>query len=753
MKGQMMTKYKLNHRDFKFFIIPFFVLFIFFGIVTYLNVKSHINEILKITETTTTNTAKTYASTLLNSKEASTIVTSLLDDKLLTASKAVLLLGDSINNYSLEELAKRFDVDQISLYNAQGAIINSSDEQYLGWQAYEGHPVYKFIKSYKATLVEEIRQDTVNKQYYKFAYVKSVDNTFVQLGVLADNIRKFISRFDLQKGVEDIIENENIDRVFLIDYNFKIVASSVSEYVGTIIEDDTIKKHLLKGEAEARKSNMYGEAVFHACAPIFYNEEWLGVLVIIWKSDLIKLEIEEIIATGVLELLLILLVIGSILFFAYKKNQSNIKIAYYDTLTGLPNAAYLDEYLKDKIKKCKDEKIAVFLLNCTNFKTVNTTHGYKYGDIILKQIADNVKSKIPANNMFFRFNADRFVLVVDYQNHEKLLKLANSLIDIFKNPFDGGKKQEYVNAQIAIIEVMNHNITVDKILQDATMALNVLNSKPDKNVIFFDYNMEVDIRRKDLIESTLRAIISGKDKNSFYLEFQPMLDANTKKIVEFEALARMNIASLGFISPLEFIEIAEKRLLIYELGNHIINEACNFINVLRSNGYESLTVAVNLSVIQLLRDEFIDDVSMLIKKSGIESSMLEFEITESILLDNFELINDKLDNIKKLGVSIALDDFGTGFSSFARLRELNVDTVKIDQYFISKISELDNKELLTADIISMSHKLGLNVVAEGVENEEQMNYLIQHKCDILQGYLISKPLRCEKALDFLSNYY
>lgn len=171
--------------------------------------------------------------------------------------------------------------------------------------------------------------------------------------------------------------------------------------------------------------------------------------------------------------------------------------------------------------------------------------------------------------------------------------------------------------------------------------------------------------------------------------------------------------------------------------------------MLKNEGHK-LTVAVNLSMIQLLRNEFIHDIQLIIDESGVDPTMLEFEITESIFLDNFEIINKKFMEIKQLGVTISLDDFGTGFSSFARLRDMEVDTIKIDQYFISKISALDDSDLLTADIISMSHKLGLKVVAEGVEKIEQRDYLQEHKCDILQGYFISKPLNQVKALEFIS---
>ena len=186
-----MVKNKLNRADIKFFIIPFLVLVIVFGIITYSNIKMRINEILKVTEESTISIADTYATTLLNSKEASEIVEKLLDEKIVVASKAVLLLDDVGNNLSLTDLAEQLQVDQISLYNAQGEIIYSDTKEYVGWQAYEGHPVYDFIQSKQDTLVENIRQDTVNRKYYKFGYVKRNDNTFIQIGVLADNIHSF----------------------------------------------------------------------------------------------------------------------------------------------------------------------------------------------------------------------------------------------------------------------------------------------------------------------------------------------------------------------------------------------------------------------------------------------------------------------------------------------------------------------------------------------------------------------------------
>lgn len=187
------------------------------------------------------------------------------------------------------------------------------------------------------------------------------------------------------------------------------------------------------------------------------------------------------------------------------------------------------------------------------------------------------------------------------------------------------------------------------------------------------------------------------------------------------------------------------------MGKLILQKACRFLSKIYDLGFDDIKISVNISVIQLLRDEFVKDLIEIIESSGIDKKSLILEITESIIMENFDLINKKLEKIRRTGILISLDDFGTGFSSLSRLRELNIDYVKIDKYFIDNIREGNDDTLITADIISMSHKVGLKVVAEGVEREDQKKYLERNQCDILQGYLISKPLNEDKAIDFLKN--
>lgn len=743
-----MRKDKLKSLDIKYFLTPFFLLALVFFMSTFLILKYHIGKRYQDFEDEALNIANSYSYNLINSKESYEIILNLLNEKLMVASQAIMLIEDNKNSETLSAIADRFSIDEIHLYNKEGEIIYSKGNKYVGWKAYEGHPVYDFMISDKELLVEEVRKDTESGVYYKYAYVKDSDGTFVQIGVMADNIQRFLEKYEIQQIINRIASRSNAMNVSFIDNNFEVIASNFSNYVGLIIEDESARKNILSLEPQTKKTVFDNHDVFQVCVPIFYGEERIGTLSVAWSTDESDAKIMEIIFTGLSIFFAVISISGIILYYAYRKNKSHLKIAYYDKLTNLPNSEYLIEYLEDEIKELENKRKAILLLNCTNFKTLNMTYGFNYGNEILKQISNNIKSILGPDDMFFRFNSDRFILVVgSYDSRNYLEELANKIIDIFKNPFTGSTELQYVNAEVGIVEIKKANTTADKLLQHATLSLSFINNN-NNNICFYEERMENIARREDRIEKALRAIIKD-DSSNMYLYFQPKLNVKNQKIKGFEALARLNIQELGNISPVEFIDIAEKRLLIYDIGNLILHRVCNFIKKLNDSGFGDISVAVNISGIQLLRGEFVQDITKIIESSGIDIKSLEFEITESVLLNNFDLINEKLEQIKRMGISVSLDDFGTGFSSLARFRELNVNSVKIDKHFISKIISKYDENLITADIISMSHRIGLTVVAEGVEEEAQKQYLEKHDCDIIQGYLFSKPLSELDAIEFL----
>ena len=734
----------------RYFFIPFIALFILFFGLTYMTIKKQINEHYTKFEKEAISIAEGYSFALLYSHDAQEIIMKQLEEKLTIAIQGVLLIEDKNDNLALSRIADRFQIDEIHLYNKEGEIIYSKGNKYVGWKVYKGHPIYDFMISNDELLVEDIRKDSESDNYYKYAYIKNHDGSFIQIGILADNISKFLTRFEFRDLVNHLFSRSDVINVLFINNDFVITASGLPQYEGEVIDTKEVREQISKGNVYTIRTEIENQSVFQVYVPIFHDEEIHGTLSVVWLTNTLDSEVRATLYEGIIQFIIVIVVVGVILYYAYRKDKANIRIAYYDKLTGLPNNEYLEAYLGNEIKNRSHPK-AIFLLNCMNFKMLNMTYGFSYGDEILIQIANKVMAIIDSKDRLFRFGADRFVLVVeDYQGKDELRDLGKRIISQFKDPFSGSIEHQYVNVEISVVEIKKSHTTVDKILQDATLALGHIDKNLSEHICFYEDIMEGTVIRQDKIEKALRAIIKNDDRDSLYIHFQPKWDIKNKRIMGFEALARLHVEGLGNVSPIEFIDIAEKRLLIYDLGNQILERACEFIKRLNGLGFSGINISVNVSGIQLLRDEFLEDVTKIIDFSGIDKRSLEFEITESVLFENFDLINEKLNKIKNSGISISLDDFGTGFSSLGRLHQLNIDIVKIDRYFINQITQERGEDLIVADIISMSHKFGLTVVAEGVETEEQKKYLEYHDCDILQGYLISKPLNEGDAISFLS---
>ena len=742
-----MRKDKLKSIDIRYFLIPFIILvLLFFGITQY-TINKYVNNSYENFEESSIDIANSYSRTLLTSQEAHNIVTELLDEKLMIASQAAKLIQGFETTEELAELAERFFIDEIYLYNPEGEIIHSNTNKYIGWKAYP-HPVHDFMISDEPILVEDIRRDTESDTYYKYAYYQVADGSFVQIGVLAEDVQEFLGEFELKKIIDRISNREDIMYISFVDDNNEMIVSNNSQYTEEITEEITIHQQNFGSEQYSVRTVLDGHDVFQVCMPVLSEDKSLGTLTVAWRTDEIDGEIKDIIFNNFLQLA----IVGAIMYYAYRKNKSNLRLAYYDKLTGLPNSEYLNEYLESEVKDADKHKKAIMLLNCTNFNILNMPHGYLYGEKIHVKIAEKIKNILEPDEELFRPSTDRFIIVIgNYKRKEDLQALAQKIINIFDKPFLVNGDPQFVSAEIGIVEIKNQDMPIDSLLRDATLALSHINSSSNDAIYFYEDEMKDIVRRADKIEKVLRDIIQGKNPEMFYLQFQPKWDIKQDKIIGFEALARLNIPIMGLIPPAEFIDIAEKILLIYDLGKQILQRACKFSKNLHGSGYENINLSVNISGLQLLRDEFIPDIKQFIQSSCADIKSLEFEITESVLLSNYEMINEKLKDIREIGIAVSLDDFGTGFSSLARLRELNIDVVKLDRFFISKIKNEDEENLITSDIISMAHKIGLTVIAEGVEEEEQRRYLEKHDCDIIQGYLVSKPLVEVDALEFLKN--
>jgi EAL domain-containing protein (putative c-di-GMP-specific phosphodiesterase class I) len=269
---------------------------------------------------------------------------------------------------------------------------------------------------------------------------------------------------------------------------------------------------------------------------------------------------------------------------------------------------------------------------------------------------------------------------------------------------------------------------------------------------FYDNELQKQLDREKYIGQELNRSIN-EDGDNLYLMYQPVVNLDTNKIHGFEALARFTTSNEEPISPNEFIPIAEKTKLINPLGKIIIQQALAFSKRLTSEGYNDITVSVNISIIQLLRHDFVSSLFEMIQEAGVDPHLIGIELTETVFVHNFDVVNRILDVIQQAGLQVAIDDFGKGYSSLARECDLNIKYLKIDKFFIDKLMHIDPESAITSDIISMAHKLGHCVIAEGVEHESQRQFLINHHCDKMQGFLFSRPVLPDKALALLKKHH
>ena len=429
-----------------------------------------------------------------------------------------------------------------------------------------------------------------------------------------------------------------------------------------------------------------------------------------------------------------------------EKEKRIQRLAYYDSLTGLANRTYIESLFNNSIGH-KKGKAALIYMDLDNFKFVNDTFGHSIGDELLVQVAENIKATIEESHIASRLGGDEFIIFIDdYENISEVELFAGKLLKALESGFPLGNASLNISASIGIALYPDNGSNFGELFKCADTAMYAAKEAGKRNHAFFNQDMNDSIVKKMTIENSMRKAI---EKGEFTLYYQPQYEIRTEKVRGFEALIRWNSSEHEFISPIDFIGIAESSGLIVPLGEWVLREACDFIQHIRNLGYADISISVNVSVIQLMQEDFVPMVERVLIEKRLVPSCLELEITESVLIEDIDFNLKKIKELRKIGVKVSLDDFGTGYSSLTYLRELPINILKIDKSFIDNILSTDGKSGLAGSIISLAHDLGLEVVAEGVEKEEQLSYLKWYNCDMAQGYLFSKPVPKEKAIELI----
>jgi len=444
---------------------------------------------------------------------------------------------------------------------------------------------------------------------------------------------------------------------------------------------------------------------------------------------------------------------GIILDISDRKEMEN-RLRYineHDNWTGLYNRDYLEVLLNKHIKKNDGLKRAVISINLSTVQLLTANYGFHYTQNLIKKAAETLSQCCSDNRLLFQTYENRFVFyLIDYKNRNELVDFSEAIAESLESLF----VTDRIGGGIGILEIDpdDNEIDVDLLLRRLLIASerSISVFEKDFDVCFYNEELEAAINREADIRKALVGIALEDTVDELFLQYQPIIDLKTDSVGGFEALARLRTEKLGLVSPVEFIPIAEKTKLILPIGEKVIINSFHFLHKLEELGYNTISVSINISAIQLLKPGFASRLFELISEMQVNPKNIGIEITESVFASDYENINNTIEKLRDTGIHIAIDDFGTGYSSLAREKELEVDCLKIDKYFVDKLLDADLNKAITSDIVSMAHKLGHCVIAEGVEYESQLQYLKEHNCDRIQGYLISKPLDEEDAIMFLN---
>lgn len=445
-------------------------------------------------------------------------------------------------------------------------------------------------------------------------------------------------------------------------------------------------------------------------------------------------------------------VVGEVITFKdisqRKQLEEKIKYyAYFDSLTDLPNRVLLVDRVTQGLKYAKlhREKAAILYLDLDRFKLVNDSLGHSYGDLLLKDVAHRLTTCVPEDATVSRQGGDEFTIYLpNIQEDNDILKVIKCIDAAFSNSFQLLEHEVYIKTSIGISLFPENGDTTEILIKNADTAMYKSKEKPGTSFHFF--SEEMDMRSYDSIKLE-NDLYKAIEKNELFIHYQPQINYETNQITGAEALLRWNHPEHGLITPDQFIPLAEETGLIVPIGEWVLRNACIQLKEWHQQGFNLPSVSVNLSVVQFEQNDLFATVEAILNETGLAPEYLELELTENLIVKNTELTLQTMKQLKSLGIKIAIDDFGTGYSSLGYLKNLPISKLKIDKSFVDEM--LLDDAAITNTIITLARNLHLEVIAEGVETQEQADYLLERNCLLMQGYYFSKPI---EALEIFKKY-
>ena len=421
------------------------------------------------------------------------------------------------------------------------------------------------------------------------------------------------------------------------------------------------------------------------------------------------------------------------------------KLAYHDGLTRLPNRYLFNEYVNQALERARqtEQMLAVLFVDLDGLKKINDSMGHYFGDMLIKSAARRLQKCVRSVDFVSRFGGDEFVIIMEDVQPNAAAHMANKIIHEFSDPFFINEQEVFSTSSIGISVFPSDGLERDTLLKNADTAMYLAKDLGKNNFQFYTSTLSEIIARKTSLENGLRKALMN---NEFTVYYQPQVDLRTNKVIAMEALLRWRHPEYGFVSPAEFIPIAEDSGLITSIGKWVLKTACLQNKIWQKNGFPTMRIAVNVSARQFQSGNFVESVTEVLHETDLNPKYLDLEITESVMWDTKEALNIVTD-LKRLGVQLSIDDFGTGYSSLSVLKQLPIDHLKIDKSFLDTMLINKKDEALIKAIIEMAHKLTITIIAEGIEEESQLSFLKQNNCHVGQGYYFSRPKPAEEVIN------
>jgi len=427
-------------------------------------------------------------------------------------------------------------------------------------------------------------------------------------------------------------------------------------------------------------------------------------------------------------------------------------MAHHDTLTDLPNRALFDEVLSKAILNAErhHEELAILFVDLDRFKHINDAFGHHLGDDVLKIVATRFKTALRTTDTIARQGGDEFILLLEsFTKHDDIYRVAEKLQHTLQQPMDIQHREFVISASIGVSIYPEDGKCMEELTRKADMAMYRSKCAGGNGIHFYTEQMNVEAHERMMLEETLRHAITHHEFVTFY---QPKLCLKTSTIIGVEALLRHRKADGTLVPASNFIKLAEETGLIHQISTHVFNQACKDTETLHQQGYSELTTALNVSAVEFRNNDFVPQLLQTINKYHIDPNKIEVELTESALIYDIKGASEKLNELHNAGIKIMVDDFETGYSSLNYLKEFPVDGLKIDKSFVDGIPHDRWDVAIIKAIITLAHNLDLTIVAEGIANQQQLSFLNELGCDVMQGFFVSEGIAADQLIEFLNQY-